>query len=471
MMRAFAHSRRWVAAAGAAVVILAGWGAMAAQKGDPATARRSARDNAATPAAGARRSSGLPAGEPAIATPARRASGRPKQTGTTRKAQPKARPTPSSPSAKKKKDSQIAAERRAVETTSAVHHLPSLQVADPYGFWRFFDRWWSLTRVEVDWEHASRWLHEASRAAVVQLEGMQADVAGNYERRRINARRATVALYLMGRLRQQSAAIPPAPLAWHAIALRKAACDDATAAQAYAALDERLRVAQAQAVADLSAELTPRAFEESRSDDLPALTVPTAEIVARWNDWLLEQSYPAGMSDILAAAWALARAERQRVALASLAPPAPDVLPAYWPLVGEDVPLPVEPLPTPRRTMTHEKIAAPATQAVTLRVGAAQPVRCVADGTVKFAGAVRGLEQVVIVEHEAGRLSVYALLGEPRVKTGQRVPKGAVVGVARSAPDGREVDLLFEVREGENSVAPRLLLGDRDPRAALLRGD
>ena len=121
--------------------------------------------------------------------------------------------------------------------------------------------------------------------------------------------------------------------------------------------------------------------------------------------------------------------------------------------------------------MTHEKIAAPATQAVTLRVPAAQPVRCVAAGTVKFAGAVRGLEQVVIVEHEAGRLSVYALLGEPRVKPGQRVPKGAFVGVARSAPDRRDVDVLFEVREGENSVAPRLLLGDRDPRAALLHGD
>ncbi|MCX7624593.1 MAG: peptidoglycan DD-metalloendopeptidase family protein [Candidatus Sumerlaeaceae bacterium] len=352
----------------------------------------------------------------------------------------------------------------AATTSVAQERGYFLRLADPYEMSRFFRSWWSLTEVEVDPQSGKMWQRHAREQSLKQLGEILGDVMRAYEHRRMNARRASIALYLAGRLRQQSMAIPPAPVIYHTIALRRSMIKDAVALDGYAQLEELLRGAEAQMLepVDKLHEAVGTAANES-------ITVAFIDTVVAWNHQLLAGCYPRNLPEILQLKQSLGASEKALVSLREFGPPMPEVSVAYWPLVGEDLPLPHEQLPPPRRNMTHEKMATPAQQALTLRVRSGQPIRCAADGIVRFAGEMRGLDHVVIVEHAQGRLSVYGLLGEVLVKADQKIGEGECVGLAERGGEDGTTEIIFEVREGVKPASPRLLLGERDPYSVIVR--
>ncbi|MGB9693047.1 MAG: murein hydrolase activator EnvC family protein [Candidatus Sumerlaeaceae bacterium] len=323
--------------------------------------------------------------------------------------------------------------------------------------------------MSIDWDAAAAWLQHKQAETVKRLGGMLAEVNEHFEKRRTNAQRATLALYLMGRLRQQSVAIPAPPIGYQAAALRRAVLDDAAALGNYAVLEEHLRLSEAMIINEdfrTSSALQQRAAQFAPAD---GVTMANIECVERWNTWLLSSVVPPELPAILSDYRSLAQAERQRFSLRQLPPPLPDVTPSYWPLVGDDVPLPVEPLPTPRAHIANEVARVPKLEAITLRVASGGAIHCAAEGIVRFAGQMRGLDHVVIVEHVGGRLSVYTLLGNTVVSEGQHVRAGDVIGMAAGVLGAGEAEVSFEVREGAKPVSPRVLLGDRNPADVLLR--
>ncbi len=101
--------------------------------------------------------------------------------------------------------------------------------------------------------------------------------------------------------------------------------------------------------------------------------------------------------------------------------PMPDA-PLAWPAPGEVV----------RRfgTFVHEDSKATLSRhGLDLEVADHAEAHAMADGVVRYAGPIRGLDQGVIVDHGAV-WSVIAKLGTPVVRIGQRVARGEVLGAA-----------------------------------------
>ncbi len=91
------------------------------------------------------------------------------------------------------------------------------------------------------------------------------------------------------------------------------------------------------------------------------------------------------------------------------------------------------------------------------------PVRAVATGRVTFAGSVAGTRYVV-VSHGDGLRVTYGNLASGRFRTGDRVGRGSIVGVAA----GR---LHFGVRDDDGYVDPTPLLGRLVYRPRLIPHD
>lgn len=75
------------------------------------------------------------------------------------------------------------------------------------------------------------------------------------------------------------------------------------------------------------------------------------------------------------------------------------------------------------------------------------PVRAVWEGMVSYADFFMGQGLMVILEHGGGYYSVYSRLGEVRVRAGERVKSGAVLGISNEL-------LHFELRIGGKAVDP-----------------
>lgn len=98
---------------------------------------------------------------------------------------------------------------------------------------------------------------------------------------------------------------------------------------------------------------------------------------------------------------------------------------------------------------------------VDLAVPTGTPVRSMAGGRVRFAGTMRGFGEVVWIDHGGAVLTVYAHLSEIRVRPGQDVEGGEVVGLSGSSGDVTAPHLHFEVWRWGRPVDPVPLLGGR----------
>lgn len=82
------------------------------------------------------------------------------------------------------------------------------------------------------------------------------------------------------------------------------------------------------------------------------------------------------------------------------------------------------------------------------------PVRAVADGTVVFADWLRGFGMLAIVDHGAGRLSLYGHADALHKRAGESVAGGEVLATAGRSGGQREVGLYFETRQDGEPADP-----------------
>jgi murein DD-endopeptidase MepM/ murein hydrolase activator NlpD len=98
---------------------------------------------------------------------------------------------------------------------------------------------------------------------------------------------------------------------------------------------------------------------------------------------------------------------------------------------------------------------------VDLRVPTGTEVHAMAQGSVRFAGTMSGFGNVVWLDHGGSILTVYAHLSTIRVRAGQRVRRGEVLGLSGQTGDATAPHLHFEVWRGGHEVDPVPLLGGK----------
>jgi murein DD-endopeptidase MepM/ murein hydrolase activator NlpD len=86
------------------------------------------------------------------------------------------------------------------------------------------------------------------------------------------------------------------------------------------------------------------------------------------------------------------------------------------------------------------------------------PIHAAADGRVTFAGTKNGYGRVVEISHGNGLLTRYAHMSAWKVKPGQRVEAGAVIGALGNTGRSTGPHLHFEVRINDRAVNPRPFL-------------
>jgi murein hydrolase activator len=98
---------------------------------------------------------------------------------------------------------------------------------------------------------------------------------------------------------------------------------------------------------------------------------------------------------------------------------------------------------------------------VDLGVPTGTPVRAMADGTVRFAGAMSGYGEVIWLDHGGEVLSVYAHLSRIDVSRGDAVGDRQVLGLSGSSGNVSGAHLHFEVWRWGREADPVMLLGGR----------
>jgi murein DD-endopeptidase MepM/ murein hydrolase activator NlpD len=91
-------------------------------------------------------------------------------------------------------------------------------------------------------------------------------------------------------------------------------------------------------------------------------------------------------------------------------------------------------------------------------------IHAMADARVRFAGTMSGFGNVVWLDHGGSVLSVYAHLSVIRVRQGDLVRRGEVVGLSGATGDVTAPHLHFEVWRYGREVDPVPLMGGR-PKA------
>jgi murein DD-endopeptidase MepM/ murein hydrolase activator NlpD len=99
---------------------------------------------------------------------------------------------------------------------------------------------------------------------------------------------------------------------------------------------------------------------------------------------------------------------------------------------------------------------------VHLRAAPGTPVRAAGDGTVVFAGKV-AYSRHIVVRHENGWRTTYSFVASIRVRTGERVRAGEVIGTTGGrGPDHDGTVLHLGLRIGETYVDPMQLFEASD---------
>jgi murein DD-endopeptidase MepM/ murein hydrolase activator NlpD len=129
--------------------------------------------------------------------------------------------------------------------------------------------------------------------------------------------------------------------------------------------------------------------------------------------------------------------------------------------VGEEIassPLKGYPLPAPAQMVVNFgwQLDSPSSEVdysngVMLEAAAGTSVLAVGDGTVAFAGVQREYNgKLVVVNHEQGFQTRYAMLGDVVVQAGQKVKQGDKLGTVGAAAQNSSSRLEFEVRTNSN---------------------
>lgn len=95
---------------------------------------------------------------------------------------------------------------------------------------------------------------------------------------------------------------------------------------------------------------------------------------------------------------------------------------------------------------------------ITIKTPPKSEVYAVHDGTVLFAGTMRGYGNVVIIDHRNRYFSVSARLDQMRVRQGATISKGQMIGTSSRRSDRAAEGLYFEIRHDAEAEDPLLWL-------------
>ncbi|VWL84761.1 murein hydrolase activator EnvC family protein [Oceanivirga miroungae] len=104
-------------------------------------------------------------------------------------------------------------------------------------------------------------------------------------------------------------------------------------------------------------------------------------------------------------------------------------------------------------TFNQEKVEGLKSNGIEIRGRLGQDVKAADTGTVIHSGNLGSLGGIVIINH-SGIITVYGNLATRRVKKGQNVKKGEVIGTLGRDSSTKETNLYFETRSGVNLVDP-----------------
>ncbi len=91
---------------------------------------------------------------------------------------------------------------------------------------------------------------------------------------------------------------------------------------------------------------------------------------------------------------------------------------------------------------------------IDIAAAAGTPIKAAGPGEVLYQGWLRGLGQVVIIDHGGDLTTVYAHLSGTSVREGSNVKTGTVIGRAGNTGTDAEYGLHFEVRKNGSAVNP-----------------
>jgi murein DD-endopeptidase MepM/ murein hydrolase activator NlpD len=86
------------------------------------------------------------------------------------------------------------------------------------------------------------------------------------------------------------------------------------------------------------------------------------------------------------------------------------------------------------------------------------PFCAAADGTVSYAGPLRGYGNLILITHRHSYVTAYAHADNIAVALGEEVGKGQVIGTAGTSGGVDRPQLHFEIRRGVTPIDPNLLL-------------
>ncbi len=94
-------------------------------------------------------------------------------------------------------------------------------------------------------------------------------------------------------------------------------------------------------------------------------------------------------------------------------------------------------------------------EGVNLAVPEGTPVKAAGDGTVIYSGnELKGYGNLVLVRHSEGWVSAYAHNSELKVKRGDKIRRGDVIGLAGATGSVSQPQVHFELRKGNKPVDP-----------------
>lgn len=96
---------------------------------------------------------------------------------------------------------------------------------------------------------------------------------------------------------------------------------------------------------------------------------------------------------------------------------------------------------------------------INLAVPEGTPVKAAEDGVVAYAGnELKGYGNLVLIRHDNGYVTAYAHASELKVKRGDKISRGQVIGKAGQTGDVASPQLHFEIRKGSSPVDPMQFL-------------
>ena len=88
-------------------------------------------------------------------------------------------------------------------------------------------------------------------------------------------------------------------------------------------------------------------------------------------------------------------------------------------------------------------------------------VHAISSGKIVYAGEMKQLGLLVILDHEDGHLSLYGKNAELLVESGQHIEKNQPIAVIDSDTSGQSGDFYFEIRRDGKSIDPRNVCSTR----------